>query len=178
MDPVTAVTMGAGIANLGATWWQNRSSAREASKQRGWQEYMSNTAYRRSTEDLREAGLNPILAVPGGASTPPGAMPDVHNLAGSAVSSAMAAKRMGEELKVIQQTERKLANDTRNVAALTEESYKRQDIQELEKRILSLQIPALQNAAKAQGGKLGEALGVINAIRGALLGGSGIGSLR
>lgn len=45
----------------------------EAEKQRQWQEYMSNTSYQRAMEDMRKAGLNPILAyMQGGASTPVG----------------------------------------------------------------------------------------------------------
>ena len=53
----------------------NEFQAAEAQKQRDWQEKMSSTAHQREVEDLRKAGLNPILSVNSGASTPSGAMP-------------------------------------------------------------------------------------------------------
>ena len=55
----------------------NEFQAKEAQKQRDWQEKMANTAHQREVSDLRTAGLNPILSATGGsgAATPVGAMP-------------------------------------------------------------------------------------------------------
>lgn len=50
-------------------------SSKQASKQMDFQERMSSTSYQRAMEDMKLAGLNPILAGKfGGASTPQGAM--------------------------------------------------------------------------------------------------------
>lgn len=67
---------------------QQSYNSAEAQKNRDWQEYMSNTAYQRAMEDMKKAGLNPILAYQqGGASTP----------AGGQATSAMAAGQTDTE---------------------------------------------------------------------------------
>lgn len=74
----------------------NYNSA-EAAKNRAWQEQMSNTAYQRAVEDMRKAGINPILAYQqGGASTPGGAQGTISGASmGLASSSAASASALG-----------------------------------------------------------------------------------
>lgn len=69
----------------------NRMNMRLAREQRDWEERMSSSAYQRAVEDMRRAGINPMLAISqGGASTPGGTAATVQpvDALGRAVSSA------------------------------------------------------------------------------------------
>lgn len=69
----------------------------EALANREWQERMSNTSYQRAVEDMKKAGLNPILAFAnGGASTPGGSAGTISGASmGLASSSALGVSRSG-----------------------------------------------------------------------------------
>lgn len=85
-------------------------SLKIARENREWQEMMSNTAYQRSMADMREAGLNPILAYSqGGATTPLGNVPTIPDFGDSvrtgvsAYQAKIQASKVREENKLVRQ---------------------------------------------------------------------------
>jgi len=81
--------IGAGLGALGGLI-ANRQSAKEAERNRDFQERMSSTSHQREVIDLQSAGLNPILSANRGASTPSGGQAPVSNVSESSARGLAA----------------------------------------------------------------------------------------
>ena len=77
----------------------NSSNRGIARSNRSFQERMSSTAHQRAVEDLKAAGLNPILSAKlGGASSPPGAMATMENSVKAGLDRVRSEKLLKKEL--------------------------------------------------------------------------------
>lgn len=87
--------IGGGLGLLGGMM-ANESREDESASNRAFQERMSNTSYQRAMEDMRKAGLNPMLAYSqGGASVPAGSMAQFENPMASAAQAFSAIQSSG-----------------------------------------------------------------------------------
>lgn len=146
----------------------NQFSAQEAHKNRQYQTQMSNTAHQRQVQDMKKAGLNPMLsATQGGSSTPSGAQGSAHmaqmesDRMGDAlqqgVSTALDTKRLKKEIKAVDSQvdlnkAAKLTQFTQqqlNNSAATKANAEKNRVT-LENDILNAQRPAIYDEAIAR----------------------------
>jgi len=93
------------LANKSETRKNRKFAREEATVSRNWSKFMSDSAHQREVNDLRTAGLNPILSANKGASSSGGVMAatpsaiPMKDVLGPAVNSALTAAQLNQTIK-------------------------------------------------------------------------------
>lgn len=120
----TLGSIAGGVGEILGTNSANKRNLKSAREQMAFQERMSSTEMQRRVEDLKNAGLNPMLAISqGGASSGSGARAEVESPIGKGIASAMALKQQHASIDLITQQAR-LAKEQADDKALDVDAKK------------------------------------------------------
>lgn len=137
--------LGAGAELIGQSMANDRNS-KMANRQMEFQERLSSTAHQREVEDLRAAGLNPILSANGGASSPGGAIATAQNVAEGFGSSAYDLGRRIAEIKGLTASAKEASTRAEANKKNAEMTEVNRQIGEAEKRIREADAWSAENA--------------------------------
>lgn len=113
--PAWLAPVALGVGSLAAGLWTNAANAREAQRNRDFQERMSNTAHQREVRDMMAAGINPMLRHMGGSSTPAGAVAQMREPVSSAVATALEAKKLQADIELTQSQAQLIRTQTSDI---------------------------------------------------------------
>lgn len=130
MDPLIGAalisTTGGGLLSGFGQKSANSANLAIAREQMAFQERMANTAHQREVEDLRKAGLNPLLSAGAGAATPSGASATMGNVGAAAAKDISRAP----EVVMAMQQQRAGIDQTRAQEAYIKSQEKYVDTQQ------------------------------------------------
>lgn len=121
----SAMDIAAPVLDLGGSLITSAFNVQQQRENNRFQRDMSNTSHQREVDDLRKAGLNPILSANHGAATPPTQAPHVENpRIGEAINSAQRNSLERKQLEQQLALQNAQIRDTNAAAQLKEvEAY-------------------------------------------------------
>lgn len=154
--PAVAAAAASAVGSLIGGERANRANINLNRENREWQERMSSTAYQRAVEDMRLAGINPMLAyMQGGASSPGGSVATVDDTVGPAVSSAMHGARLSQDMRLMRQQYENMQDEGQRIRDSAMESRMRSMLTSKQIRLLDLDEETRKRVLAAGGPEAG-----------------------
>lgn len=152
-----------GVGSLVGGLFQNEA-AEDAATTAYWRSVRSfKRRHQWEVGDLKKAGLNPVLSAKfGGGNAPVAQAAAVPFNPAQAVSTALQAKKLGEEIKVMKSQAHKNMEDAKTSFKIGKREEAVEKLHKTNTKLLQFQVPGQRNSAKwhsSKSGKFYDALG-------------------